>query len=152
LNPQRVKAKAKLSDFRRLGSLANRIAVFQPVASRCDSRLRCRRQLGRLTGAPWRVQRVVKRQPLSMIALVAPHSGLHWGRRSCGRGRIGFARARDQRESEDRKCRKKNDQARTFHRFHDGFIDGFALLRLFLDLYDLVGAGFVFDRCLRRSG
>jgi hypothetical protein len=60
---------------------------------------------------------VVKRQPLSMIALVAPHSGLHWGRRSCGRGRIGFARARDQRESEDRKCRKKNDQARTFHRF-----------------------------------
>src|SRR6516162_3392953 len=52
-----------------------------------------------------------------MITLVAPHSGSRWGRRSCGRRRIGFARARDQRESEDRKCRKKNDQARTFHRF-----------------------------------
>lgn len=35
---------------------------------------------------------------LSMVATgVAPHSGLRWGSWSCGRGRIGFARARNER-------------------------------------------------------
>ena len=58
---------------------------------------------------------------------VAAHAALYWGRRwprhgrlrrcSCGRCRVGSGLARDQHESEDCKCKRKNDQARTFHRF-----------------------------------